>query len=108
MGAAITLSSLIGILQDNRSKSNSFEHLINHLLRVANVSVRNMASWAGNLMFSHIHGNSSDVFTMMVGIGAKVVVGKSYYSLCIIMWITFNPFWVVSVAHAFGLPPMNY
>lgn len=78
MGAAITLSSLIDILQNNLSKSSSFEHLVNHLLRVANVSVRNTASWAGNLMLSHIHGNSSDIFTMMVGIGAKVVVGKSY------------------------------
>ena len=77
MGAAITLSSLIGILQDNHSKSSGFEYLANHLLYVANVSVRNMASWAGNLMLCHTHGNSSDVFTMMVGIGAKVVVGKS-------------------------------
>lgn len=77
MGAAITLSSLIDIFQNHLSKSSSFEHLVYHLLRVANVSVRNMATWAGNLMLSHIHGNSSDVFTMMVGIGAKVVVGES-------------------------------
>lgn len=76
MGAAISLTSLINILRNNRSRSSSFEYLINHLLRVANVSVRNMASWAGNLMLSHIHGNSSDIFTMMVGIGAKLVVGK--------------------------------
>ena len=76
MGAAVTLSSLINILQNNHSKSSSFEHLINHLLLVANVSVRNMATWAGNLMLSHIHGNSSDIFTMMAGIGAKIIVGK--------------------------------
>ena len=80
MGAAITLSNLINILQNNCSKSSSFEHLINHLLCVANVSVRNMASWAGNLMLSYVHGNSSDIFTMMMGIGAKVVVGKYCYN----------------------------
>ena len=76
MGAAISLTSLINILRNNHSRSSSFEHLTNHLLHVANVSVRNMASWAGNLMLSHIHGNSSDILTMMVGVGAKVVVGK--------------------------------
>ena len=73
----MSLSNLIGLLQDNQSKSSSFEHLANHLLKIANVPVRNVGSWAGNLMLTHDHDNfPSDVFTMMAGVGAKVTIGK--------------------------------
>ena len=77
VGAAVSLSNLIGLLQDNQSKSTSFEQLANHLLKIANVPVRNVASWAGNLMLTHNNDNfPSDVFTMMAGVGAKVTIGK--------------------------------
>ena len=77
VGAAVSLSNLIGLLRDNQSKSSSFEQLANHLSKVANVPVRNVGTWAGNLMLTHDHDNfPSDVFTMMAGVGAKVNIGK--------------------------------
>ena len=77
VGAAVSLSNLIGLLQDNQSKSTSFQQLANHLLKIANVPVRNIGSWAGNLMLTHNNDNfPSDVFTMMAGVGAKVTIGK--------------------------------
>ena len=78
VGAAVSLSNLIGLLRDNQSKSSSFEQLANHLSKVANVPVRNVGAWAGNLMLTHDHDNfPSDVFTMMAGVGAKINIGKS-------------------------------
>ena len=77
IGAAISLSTLIGLLQENQSKSTSFQLLASHLLKIANVPVRNIGSWAGNLMLTHDHDNfPSDVFTMMAGVGAKVTIGE--------------------------------
>ena len=73
------LSVLIAQLQANQSKSGSFEHLANHLLKIANVPVRNIGSWAGNLMLTHDHDNfPSDVFTMMAGAGATLTLGEGY------------------------------
>ena len=77
VGAAVSLSNLIGLLRDNGSKSSSFEQLANHLSKIANVPVRNVGTWAGNLMLTHGHDNfPSDVFTMMAGVGAKVKLGE--------------------------------
>jgi xanthine dehydrogenase/oxidase len=77
VGAAISLSALIDLLQENQSKSTSFEPLASHLSKIANIPVRNIGSWAGNLMLTHDHDNfPSDVFTTMAGVGAKVTIGK--------------------------------
>ena len=79
VGAAVSLSTLIGLLQENQSKSTSFEPLASHLLKIANIPVRNIGSWAGNLMLTHDHDNfPSDVFTTMAGVGAKVTIGKLF------------------------------
>lgn len=78
MGAGVTLSVLIAQLQANQSKSTSFEHLASHLLKIANVPVRNVGSWAGNIMLTHDHDNfPSDVFTVMAGAEVTVTVGGS-------------------------------
>ena len=79
VGAAISLSNLIGLLQENQSKSASFEEIANHLSKIANVPVRNIGSWAGNLMLTHDHDNfPSDVFTTMAGVGAKVTISELF------------------------------
>ena len=85
VGAAVSLSNLIGLLQENESKSTSFKPLADHLLKIANVPVRNVGSWAGNLMLTHDHDNfPSDVFTMMAGVGAKVTIGElCMYCACL-------------------------
>ncbi len=45
VGAATSLSSLISILESNSEKSSHFAALASHLLKIANVPVRNVASW---------------------------------------------------------------
>ena len=97
VGAAVSLSNLIGLLRDNQSKSSSsFEQLANHLSRIANVPVRNVGTWAGNLMLTHDNDNfPSDVFTMMAGVDAKVNIGKS----------PLNP--EVSLPHSYVRPCVN-
>ena len=78
VGAAVSLSNLIGQLRDNQSKSSSFEHVANHLSKIASVPVRNVGTWSGNLMLTHHYDNfPSDVFTVMAGVGAKVTIGKA-------------------------------
>ena len=44
MGACVTLAQLIEFLQTNSDKSSSFKQLSDHLLRIANVPVRNVSS----------------------------------------------------------------
>ena len=84
MGAGVSLSVLIAQLQTNQSKSGSFEHIANHLLKIANVPVRNIGSWAGNLMLTHDHDNfPSDVFTVMAGAGATLALGVIINNLII-------------------------
>ncbi|XP_062519686.1 xanthine dehydrogenase/oxidase-like [Corticium candelabrum] len=44
-----------------------------HLRKIANVAVRNVATWAGNLMLTHNHADfPSDVFTIMQAAGASL------------------------------------
>ena len=43
VGSCVTLSQLITFLQENSTKSTSFEHLADHLAKIANVPVRNVS-----------------------------------------------------------------
>ena len=65
-------------LSDNPTPS--FKVLSQHLLQVANVPVRNVGTWAGNIMMVHEHNNfPSDVFTTLAGLGATVTIGEWLY-----------------------------
>jgi xanthine dehydrogenase/oxidase len=78
VGACVTLAQLIEFLQTNSDKSSSFKQLSDHLLRIANVPVRNAGSWAGNLMLTHNNDNfPSDVYTIMEAAGATVTIATS-------------------------------
>lgn len=76
-GANISLYSLIETFKQVSSTSG-FEHLAvmaDHLLKVANTSVRNFACWAGNLMIKHTHPEfPSDVFVIMCTCKAMITV----------------------------------
>ena len=46
--------------------------------RIANFPVRNIASWAGNIMIAHNHGDfTSDLYPILLGAGATLTVGSS-------------------------------
>ena len=79
-GGAVTLSRLIEELQ-SLSAVPGFSHcrqMATHLLVVANTPVRNMGSWAGNLMIKHAHREfPSDVFLLLTAARARLLVGES-------------------------------
>ncbi|XP_028411479.1 abscisic-aldehyde oxidase-like [Dendronephthya gigantea] len=77
LGAALSLNKMIAELRNNSSKSKSFEILASHIKKIANVPVRNVGCWAGNLMMIHKHRDfPSDMFIIMCAVGATVVIGK--------------------------------
>lgn len=84
VGAVVSLSVLITQLTTHQS--STFQYLAKHLLKIANVPVRNIGSWAGNLMLTHDHDNfPSDVFTVMAAAGATITVVNGMYCTCIEM-----------------------
>jgi len=79
VGACVSLSELIAQLRLHQEQSSSYPHLADHLTKIANVPVRNVGSWAGNLMFTHNNNNfPSDVFTIMTAAGATVDLGNAH------------------------------
>ncbi len=75
VGGAVSLSALIAQLMSHQTPT--FQSLAKHLLKIANVPVRNVGSWAGNLMLTRNHDNfPSDVFTVMAAAGATLAVGE--------------------------------
>ncbi|XP_041363518.1 xanthine dehydrogenase-like [Gigantopelta aegis] len=78
-GSGLTLTNLITKLKDiDEMKQTNNEHcyfsqIVEHLKKIGSVQVRNVATWAGNLMVKHDHPEfPSDVFTPMAAVGAKV------------------------------------
>lgn len=78
VGAAVSIANLIGLLESNSGLSASFGVLVEHLSIVANVAVRNAASWAGNLMLTHDNADfPSDIFTIMAATNATLAIASS-------------------------------
>ena len=85
LGSAITLNRLIELFEIAAATVPGFEYLFlinNHLNKVANVSVRNVGSWAGNLLMKHNHNDfPSDVFTCFETIGAILCINDTDKSI---------------------------
>ncbi len=78
VGAAVSIASLIAVLQANAAQSPSFTVLADHLSIVANVAVRNAGCWAGNLMLTHNNADfPSDIFTIMAATNATLTIASS-------------------------------
>ncbi|CAG7828777.1 unnamed protein product [Allacma fusca] len=79
-GGTNTLSFLIEFFQTNAARPG-FEYLAGmsqHLRRVANTSVRNLATLSGNLMMKHDHHEfPSDIFVLLETVGARLNIGTS-------------------------------
>ncbi|KJE95964.1 XDH protein [Capsaspora owczarzaki ATCC 30864] len=77
-GAATTLHTVIDTLSSLAYEFPQFAVYVAHLSLIANVSVRNVGTWAGNLMMTHDHDDfPSDCFTVMESAGATLSVGSS-------------------------------
>ena len=72
VGATKTLSQLIAALENNATDSPSYEVLARQMKRVANWQVRNVGSWAGNLVMARTKGFASDIVTLLMSAGASL------------------------------------
>ena len=75
IGSQVTLKKLIDIFNTTSSQAG-FEYLSelsNHVSKIANVPVRNLGTWAGNLVLKHNHPEfPSDVFLCLETVGAAL------------------------------------
>ena len=73
IGSQVTLKKLIDVFNATSSRAG-FEYLSelsNHVSKVANVPVRNLGTWAGNLVMKHNHLDfPSDLFLLFETVGA--------------------------------------
>ena len=78
VGAAVSLTNLITLLQTNAAKSPNFAPVADHLLKIANVPVRNLGTWAGNVMMACAHEDfPSDVLLLLTASQATVTTGNN-------------------------------
>ena len=83
VGAGVSLTNLIGLLQANADKSANFGPLAEHLLKIANWPVRNLGTWAGNVMMAYAHQDfPSDVFLLLAASQATLTTGKAVTAGC--------------------------
>ena len=80
VGSSVQLKNLIDIMNDYSSTSG-FENLTqiaHHLSKIANVPVRNAASWSGNLLLKYNHNEfPSDVFICFETVKASITIQNS-------------------------------
>ncbi|CAL8096700.1 unnamed protein product [Orchesella dallaii] len=79
IGGGVSLTQIINLLQEaNETAGLEYgKRIATHLERVANVSVRNNGTIAGNLMIKHAHrGFPSDVFVILESIGATLKIAS--------------------------------
>ena len=79
VGAAVPLTQLIAHLEDTTGTAKAHPQLYgaiaHHLRKIASTPIRNVGSWAGNLMIAHAHHDfPSDVFTTLAAAGATLQV----------------------------------
>ncbi|KAG7171465.1 Indole-3-acetaldehyde oxidase-like [Homarus americanus] len=81
MGANVSLSRAIEVFEHVAATYPGYQYLRvlqSHWKMVANVSVRNAGSWAGNLMLKHKHPEfPSDIFLTLLGAGAQLTVNHA-------------------------------
>ena len=82
-GAAVTINNMKMLLAQfsklaifTALQTRNWKVLIEHMERVATDQVRNVASWAGNLVLSKEHKDFvSDLATIFSGVGARLTIG---------------------------------
>eukprot|EP01119_Soliformovum_irregulare_P002161 TRINITY_DN1231_c0_g1_i2.p1 TRINITY_DN1231_c0_g1~~TRINITY_DN1231_c0_g1_i2.p1 ORF type:complete len:732 (-),score=224.06 TRINITY_DN1231_c0_g1_i2:1885-3753(-) len=83
IGAAVSIANVINLLTSWSSSvstetQSTFAALTKHMNKIAGHQIRNAGSILGNLMIVHAHKDfPSDMFTIMLGANATVMVGSS-------------------------------
>ncbi|XP_064098256.1 uncharacterized protein LOC135209209 [Macrobrachium nipponense] len=82
LSANVSLARAIEVFLQSAEASENYRHLkevAKHWQMVANTSVRNVASWAGNLMLKNQHKEfPSDIFLTLAACGTEVTVGSAH------------------------------
>eukprot|EP01114_Cavostelium_apophysatum_P000968 TRINITY_DN1083_c0_g1_i1.p1 TRINITY_DN1083_c0_g1~~TRINITY_DN1083_c0_g1_i1.p1 ORF type:complete len:1374 (-),score=383.49 TRINITY_DN1083_c0_g1_i1:31-4152(-) len=80
-GAAITIADVMNFLTQTANSGNypsyqtdRYLKLVKHMGLVANVQVRSVGSWCGNIMMAHNHNFPSDLYTIFMGAGATLTI----------------------------------
>ncbi|XP_046360643.2 xanthine dehydrogenase-like [Haliotis rufescens] len=79
-GPCITLTNMMEVFETNSTNPalSYFRDFTSHVAYIGNIGVRNLGSWAGNLMLKNLHTEfPSDVFTMFETVGATLFIGSS-------------------------------
>ncbi|XP_022343245.2 uncharacterized protein LOC111136587 [Crassostrea virginica] len=77
LGSGLSLTQLYDVLYrgSNEPQYGHFKEMCKIISDVATTSVRNLGSWAGNLMLKHKHPEfQSDVYTMLETVGAQLEI----------------------------------
>lgn len=78
INSRVTLKTMIDAFNSYSTTTPGFEYLsvlATHIGKIANVSVRNAASWSGNLMMKHDHLDfPSDVFICLETVNASITL----------------------------------
>nr|XP_039262043.1 abscisic-aldehyde oxidase-like isoform X1 [Styela clava] len=75
VGANVSLNNLIATLQQHASESVTFDVMAKHIKKIANVPVRNVGSWIGNLTMKRLHPEfPSDMFTLFEAYSVKLQI----------------------------------
>ena len=77
VGAGVSIARLLSYLEEHVAASASFPALIKHIKKVANMPVRNAASWVGNLVLTHDNPDfPSDLFTIFEAAGGSLTLAS--------------------------------
>ncbi|XP_046559775.1 indole-3-acetaldehyde oxidase-like [Haliotis rubra] len=79
-GPSITLTNMMEVFEKNSTNPalSYFRDFASHVAYIGNIGLRNLGSWAGNLMLKNLHTEfPSDVFTMLETVGATLFIGSS-------------------------------
>lgn len=81
VGAAVSIEKLVEALQANASVP---QHgvVADHILRIASVQIRSVASWAGNLMLAREFPSFDSDMVIALGSGTSLVLGQKM----LILW----------------------
>lgn len=77
IGAAETLQDVMNFFLNNTALSPKMGQMASFMKRIASFNIRNVASWAGNLVLANTQNFASDLFTMFSAAGGVLTIADA-------------------------------
>ena len=78
IGSSLSITHLIEELNNKSSIDSTLKVMADHLLKMANTQVRNVASWGGNVVLANLKQSSvSDILLVMMNKNVNFVIGNA-------------------------------